>query len=349
MVGTVVEKNVDELIHHHSILSRRLSLHLQQSPDPIDFMKLVSKSLPAYVADRSTLLLWQHSHSPSGNGQTKPHSRSLVDDLGLFFPEKPRSFCVLGDEAELQKQKQALLSEVQTLRSQLNNLAANVIFIRLENIAEKRRTCSLFRAVGSWREFNARHASHQKMMGEMERWSALREKDNQEKTKLKSELHDAVTQAHLLRTHRDELARGIVKQEEMLSHLRAEAESFAERYNMEKEMLLQELASCREQLTFHKFPEWIPDDHSDSCMLCSKKFRVYRRRHHCRKCGKLVCDECSQHRLTFPCLGLKDIRSCDRCYKASNKTSSNSPSSPNSFAAPLPLSSSSSTSSNSSS
>ena len=43
-------------------------------------------------------------------------------------------------------------------------------------------------------------------------------------------------------------------------------------------------------------PTWIPDDEYEACMLCDEDFWLFRRRHHCRCCGNLVCDECSEGR-----------------------------------------------------
>eukprot|EP00808_Paulinella_micropora_P008351 g62127.t1 len=35
---------------------------------------------------------------------------------------------------------------------------------------------------------------------------------------------------------------------------------------------------------------WVPDEHTLSCLLCKKPFTLLFRRHHCRCCGKLVCE-----------------------------------------------------------
>jgi hypothetical protein len=43
-------------------------------------------------------------------------------------------------------------------------------------------------------------------------------------------------------------------------------------------------------------PLWRPDSAETSCELCTVDFTVARRRHHCRRCGALVCDKCSPHR-----------------------------------------------------
>ncbi|KAG5176367.1 FYVE zinc finger-domain-containing protein, partial [Tribonema minus] len=41
---------------------------------------------------------------------------------------------------------------------------------------------------------------------------------------------------------------------------------------------------------------WMPNANSMCCRLCERTFTVVRRRHHCRMCGELVCNQCSPHR-----------------------------------------------------
>jgi hypothetical protein len=43
-------------------------------------------------------------------------------------------------------------------------------------------------------------------------------------------------------------------------------------------------------------PKWIGDDEFPGCMVCDEEFWLFRRRHHCRACGWLVCDACSPQR-----------------------------------------------------
>ncbi|MCP4050959.1 MAG: hypothetical protein GY730_09675 [bacterium] len=40
-------------------------------------------------------------------------------------------------------------------------------------------------------------------------------------------------------------------------------------------------------------PVWIPDSASNKCELCGIRFTIVNRRHHCRKCGALICSDCS--------------------------------------------------------
>jgi hypothetical protein len=55
----------------------------------------------------------------------------------------------------------------------------------------------------------------------------------------------------------------------------------------------------------------------NSCEECFVKFNVFRRRHHCRRCGRLVCDKCAPKDNTKPILEfgvLESVRHCLKCY-----------------------------------
>ena len=84
-------------------------------------------------------------------------------------------------------------------------------------------------------------------------------------------------------------------------------------------------------------PLWIPDNKVSRCMRCTGHFGVWRRRHHCRLCGAVVCWSCSTKvRRRRSCFrALADLtssqsfvipsdevgtpnrlaRSCDECYE----------------------------------
>ena len=99
-------------------------------------------------------------------------------------------------------------------------------------------------------------------------------------------------------------------------------------------------------------PPWQLDDDVAYCHRCDRSFTFIWRKHHCRKCGKVVCANCSDKRATIPRQdivlpltvaalteelwsgnmdGLERVRVCDMCYGAlppqnqSGRSSRNNP------------------------
>merc|ERR1712118_284018 len=57
-------------------------------------------------------------------------------------------------------------------------------------------------------------------------------------------------------------------------------------------------------------PVWQTDKSSNGCQLCGIGFTLTRRMHHCRVCGRLVCNSCSPHRLVVAG-SVKKVRVCN--------------------------------------
>ncbi|CAI6337922.1 unnamed protein product [Periconia digitata] len=47
-------------------------------------------------------------------------------------------------------------------------------------------------------------------------------------------------------------------------------------------------------------PPWQSDADATHCFVCGSQFTWFYRKHHCRKCGRVVCSACSPHRITIP-------------------------------------------------
>ncbi|KAJ5558005.1 hypothetical protein N7461_001977 [Penicillium sp. DV-2018c] len=47
-------------------------------------------------------------------------------------------------------------------------------------------------------------------------------------------------------------------------------------------------------------PRWQADSEVSQCPICGTVFNFWHRKHHCRKCGRVVCASCSPHRITIP-------------------------------------------------
>lgn len=66
-------------------------------------------------------------------------------------------------------------------------------------------------------------------------------------------------------------------------------------------------------------PVWTADSTSDVCMVCKTPFSLFLRRHHCRRCGRLVCAACAPKDNSRPIIewGLKEaVRHCRLCYRS---------------------------------
>ena len=58
---------------------------------------------------------------------------------------------------------------------------------------------------------------------------------------------------------------------------------------------------------------WIPDSEVNECQTCLKGFSFLVRKHHCRLCGRVVCGECSKHRMVLEKTN-RPVRVCRSCY-----------------------------------
>ncbi|XP_059098621.1 pleckstrin homology domain-containing family F member 2-like isoform X2 [Tigriopus californicus] len=66
---------------------------------------------------------------------------------------------------------------------------------------------------------------------------------------------------------------------------------------------------------------WVPDSEAPVCMLCKKsQFSLVNRRHHCRKCGAVVCGGCSNRKAILPSQSTKPLRVCDTCFEELEKS-----------------------------
>jgi hypothetical protein len=63
-------------------------------------------------------------------------------------------------------------------------------------------------------------------------------------------------------------------------------------------------------------PPWVPEENVPSCMLCTQAFTMRKRKHHCRSCGQVCCDECTKTKRALPELDYTEpCRVCNECEK----------------------------------
>ncbi|XP_012872509.1 PREDICTED: RUN and FYVE domain-containing protein 2 [Dipodomys ordii] len=139
---------------------------------------------------------------------------------------------------------------------------------------------------------------------------------------------------------RQTLQEDLQKEKDALSHLRHETQQIIslkkEFLNLqdenqqlkkiyhEQEQALQELGNklSESKLKIEDIKEankalqglvWLKDKEATHCKLCEKEFSLSKRKHHCRNCGEIFCNACSDNELPLPS-SPKPVRVCDSCH-----------------------------------
>lgn len=61
-------------------------------------------------------------------------------------------------------------------------------------------------------------------------------------------------------------------------------------------------------------PVWKQDKATSECEVCCKGFNIFFRRHHCRNCGKCVCENCLVEKIRIPALDPRALfKVCSAC------------------------------------
>lgn len=63
-------------------------------------------------------------------------------------------------------------------------------------------------------------------------------------------------------------------------------------------------------------PVWVKDQETTMCMTCGERFGTFKRRHHCRCCGKVVCNKCSAYKAKLSYNDSGELRVCAHCSTA---------------------------------
>ena len=65
-------------------------------------------------------------------------------------------------------------------------------------------------------------------------------------------------------------------------------------------------------------PVWASDHHFRACPGCNETFDMFKRKHHCRRCGGVFCGDCTTDKVIPRRLRFIDpVRMCSKCQKVS--------------------------------
>eukprot|EP01052_Picozoa_sp_SAG31_P005128 SAG31_NODE_221_length_19918_cov_8.483829_7_plen_356_part_00 len=77
-----------------------------------------------------------------------------------------------------------------------------------------------------------------------------------------------------------------------------------------------EIAEGRPPHLIYTKQNWVPNSARTNCMRCPQRFSFFHRRHHCRRCGHLLCAACSSNRVVITDSGSRKAqRVCSRCLE----------------------------------
>ncbi|CAB4380285.1 ARM repeat-containing protein [Rhizophagus irregularis] len=63
-------------------------------------------------------------------------------------------------------------------------------------------------------------------------------------------------------------------------------------------------------------PVWVDDETVKNCKGCEIGFTAIRRKHHCRQCGNIFCQECTSRKISLPQFGyITPERICNECFE----------------------------------
>eukprot|EP01119_Soliformovum_irregulare_P011322 TRINITY_DN2824_c2_g1_i1.p1 TRINITY_DN2824_c2_g1~~TRINITY_DN2824_c2_g1_i1.p1 ORF type:complete len:574 (-),score=219.75 TRINITY_DN2824_c2_g1_i1:123-1844(-) len=157
--------------------------------------------------------------------------------------------------------------------------------------------------------------------------SSLQDEFSTFKLKYESELSEAVQVRSQLESTRDQLETA-AKEIKILGVVISQLERDKEGHNAEKVQLESKLREYRskyeydsdedgkDEVELKKHGNWMSDEHVKYCPLCTKDFNALRRKHHCRRCGRIFCNECSSQKLILPELNSKKPkRVCTVCFQ----------------------------------
>ncbi|XP_059026078.1 RUN and FYVE domain-containing protein 2 isoform X4 [Mustela lutreola] len=254
--------------------------------------------------------------------QTYKHSRQGLDEM---YNEARRQ---LRDESQLRQGSEDGLKE------------KNEIIARLEEKTNK------ITAAMRQLEQRLQQAEKAQMEAEDEDKKYLQEcqskSDNLQKqvSQKEKQLVQLETDLKIEKEWRQTLQEDLQKEKDALSHLRNETQQIIDlkkeflniqdenqqlkKIYHEQEQALQELGNklSESKLKIEDIKEankalqglvWLKDKEATHCKLCETEFSLSKRKHHCRNCGEIFCNACSDNELPLPS-SPKPVRVCDSCH-----------------------------------
>uniref|UniRef100_H2ZIN3 FYVE-type domain-containing protein n=1 Tax=Ciona savignyi TaxID=51511 RepID=H2ZIN3_CIOSA len=199
----------------------------------------------------------------------------------------------------LENETRSLAKKVSKLQQQLEEEERNTLVAReqagrynqqLDDMENKRIALTTnIQVEREWRQ------SLEAKLEKMEQDKVLLEEQLSVMSQLREELR-------LVTIDRDDLRQSCMEQEHTINDLAG--------HLGESKQVLGDLKEVHKTMTSS---QWESDKQASTCAQCEKPFNLARRKHHCRNCGQIYCNSCSDN--TMPLASsAKPVRVCDTCH-----------------------------------
>ncbi|XP_036192789.1 RUN and FYVE domain-containing protein 2 isoform X4 [Myotis myotis] len=254
--------------------------------------------------------------------QTYKHSRQGLDEM---YNEARKQ---LRDESQLRQGSEDSLQEKNEIIARLEE-KTNKITVAMRQLeqrlqqAEKAQLEAEDEDKKYLQECQSKSDSLQKQISQKEKQLAQLETDLKIEKEWRQTLQEDLQKEKDALSHLRNETQQIISLKKEFLNLQDENQQLKKIYH-EKEQALQELGNklSESKLKIEDIKEankalqglvWLKDKEATHCKLCEKEFSLSKRKHHCRNCGEIFCNACSDNELPLPS-SPKPVRVCDSCH-----------------------------------
>uniref|UniRef100_A0A6Q2Z9P5 RUN and FYVE domain containing 1 n=1 Tax=Esox lucius TaxID=8010 RepID=A0A6Q2Z9P5_ESOLU len=269
--------------------------------------------------------------------QTRQGLDEMYSIVWKQYQEEKRIRQELERELELQVGlKQEMEMAMRLLEKDTHEKQDTLQALRLQLDQVKTLNLQMFNK--SQREAQRKHEEARQLEEKMSQMESTMKEMEQRLQDSESDRRQSTTQTN--KEQRQGLQRALQREQDNSNELRTQLQQLQglrtelQDVRQEKQQLLQ---TCQEQetalqemglhlsqskLKMEDFKEvnkalkgqaWLKDDEATQCKQCMKEFSIARRKHHCRNCGDIYCNNCSSNELALPSYP-RPVRVCDTCH-----------------------------------
>uniref|UniRef100_A0A672Y8Q8 RUN and FYVE domain containing 2 n=1 Tax=Sphaeramia orbicularis TaxID=375764 RepID=A0A672Y8Q8_9TELE len=305
------QKNyVEELNRHDKLIFFSLQLAIAKN----NIIKLQEEN-QQLRSENSVILLKTQQHLEVTQGDvsverdTYKQSRQGLDEMYNEARRQLKEECQLRQDVENElvvqvSMKQEMELAMKLLEKDIHEKQDTLIGLRQQLDEVKAINVEMYQKMQS---------SDEEMKKKNDVISRLEEKTNQITATMKQleQSQQLETDLKIEREWRQTLQNDLDRERETVAQLSTEALQINGLKKVKSKLKIEDIKEANKALQGGQV--WLKDKEASHCKLCEKEFSISRRKHHCRNCGEIFCNSCSDNELPLPA-SPKPVRVCDTCH-----------------------------------